>query len=537
MYRVGPVACLSAMVLMVFVGTVGCGSDSDPGDDNDGETLNIAELGEAELSVDPQTLVFSQVSPGITESTIVEVDNVGEQSIDFDDIYVRSGDDYFGVSFLDDGDEVDAPPAILDDGAEPVEMLVNFRPDDFDGVSGELAVVSDDLDDGEKTVDLFGNDGQLPCLATTPGDVVDFGPSPVDMPSQRLVSLQNCASEGELVIDELSTSGDEAFDVDELDDPLILGVGESVEIPVEYGPDETDTHTGELTIVSDDTAAPNKQVALTGEGTDADCPVAEAAGVVGAQELSTVETDDLRPVDLTARESYDPEGSDLTYQWSILSKPTRSSAAIEPETDVVDPELRVDLLGDYTVELIVYNEDGVSACKSATVDVEYVASGDIQIELLWESPRVEKEGGVDGNAQRGTDLDFHYALEDTEFGEREVINWTNTEENWGDDGTAWLSMSDNWGRYPEALTHADPRDGGVYRVAAHYYCDKSFGPSDATVRVFFGGELEGEYRRQIINSGDLWHVGDVEWGDEPTFAFHDQYDDPSPKLTSCEGLH
>jgi hypothetical protein len=52
--------------------------------------------------------------------------------------------------------------------------------------------------------------------------------------------------------------------------------------------------------------------------------------------------------------SYDPEGAELTYAWSLLSAPTRSTGYFE-STDVPNPVFHWDETGAYTFQLQVYD--------------------------------------------------------------------------------------------------------------------------------------------------------------------------------------
>lgn len=68
-------------------------------------------------------------------------------------------------------------------------------------------------------------------------------------------------------------------------------------------------------------------------------------------------------------QSYDPEGTPLTFAWQLTATPLGSGAALTgPAT--VWPMLTPDLGGDYTVALTVTDAASLTATKSLTVTVE-----------------------------------------------------------------------------------------------------------------------------------------------------------------------
>jgi hypothetical protein len=57
-------------------------------------------------------------------------------------------------------------------------------------------------------------------------------------------------------------------------------------------------------------------------------------------------------VNLDGTQSYDLAGLPITYQWSFLSKPAGSNAALTGPT-TAKPSFTADVLGDYSIQLVV----------------------------------------------------------------------------------------------------------------------------------------------------------------------------------------
>lgn len=238
---------------------------------------------------------------------------------------------------------------------------------------------------------------------------------------------------------------------------------------------------------------------------------------------------------LSAENSQGSSGGELTYEWSLLSKPGSSEVEFEPDATDPTPQLAIDQFGTYAVELIVYSEDGTSSCQPDRLDIHAVGGEDVQVYLEWSSPEVEQEhGGPDPFEGIGTDLGMHYVHPEGYWGHSSLsVYWLHAHQEWGEHGSVSLNLDDLYGVDPEILTHDSPMDDGRYGIGVHYYCDKGYGESEATVRVFFGGVLYGEYQRTMEGTGDLWHVGDVVWSeDTPTVDIVDSYGEID-ELTSC----
>jgi len=567
--RVAAGCSILALFLVSAAGT-GCVYERtvvENGDDNDnGETLNVNESnndgandedndnqdenddngdndngGEAALSFEPSVVEFSQLGVGLSDSQLVEIDNVGSEDVEIDDIYVREGTENF--SLLSDSGDVDDLPTTLEPDDDPLFARVIFSPMTTDPVEGELAVISSALDDGEQILPLVGNDAGISCMDVTTGDTVDFGTSAVDDTTQRMVIVRNCSNDTALDISDIEVSDDgggvfeldtaslpDGFDVD----GQTIEAGEEMAFFVEYTPVDAGNDSGWLQIEAGGTAG-STDIELVGDGVQGNCPVAEAAGSVDGEPPSDViEAGNQDVVELTSSGSHDPDGTDLTYQWAVVSGPTGSLASFEPDATDPNPEFEVDIVGNFTLELTVFNEDGIASCEPATVDIEATPPGDIHIQLVWSSQTVEEDyGGPDSGAGIGTDLDIHYARASDEWGDNQTVYWSSSSQDWGSDGDVMLDIDALYGDDPENINHTDPASGGVYNVGVHYYCDNGYGSSEATVRIYFDNILVSEEQRSLGGSDSFWHVGDVEWGVNPSFNVIDSYDSDIAALNNC----
>ena len=98
--------------------------------------------------------------------------------------------------------------------------------------------------------------------------------------------------------------------------------------------------------------------------------------------------------------SYDIDGDPLTYQWSLISSPSGSSAALA-NTTAVSPVFTVDVDGDYLFLLTV--NDGHGNTASDTVLVSTTGSSPIAAASPAQKVSLNQTASLDGSASKDPD--------------------------------------------------------------------------------------------------------------------------------------
>jgi hypothetical protein len=385
-----------------------------------------------------------------------------------------------------------------------------------------------------------------PCLQVTPsGDAgLDFGPVPVDGRLGRRVTLTSCGDTPVSVLSVAFAAGAPpelrvvAESVPALPahvdaaTPSDAGLGWSIEVecrPAAAGPLE-----GWLEIASDDPVSPLARVHVTCEGVPLPCP-----GPAVAVNAFTVQAPDI--VDLDAS----PSMGAVEYHWAVIEAPAGSTSfpveqmgndARAPLQGTENDDLRtpsarflVDVVGQYTLALFVRSGLDIEApsqrcpAPEALVHIEASPSDGFQIELSWHTP-----GDPNETDTAGTDLNLHLAhpkapAEGWRVGPLDC-SFTHPTLDWGAIGDPTddpsLDLNDVDGAGPETVTLVRPEDtdvlGAPYRVGVGYYRDQtaggeSFGPSDATVRIYPAGALawENDFPRTLPQRGAFWDVARI----------------------------
>lgn len=202
--------------------------------------------------------------------------------------------------------------------------------------------------------------------------------------------------------------------------------------------------------------------------------------------------------------SSDPGGTQLTYAWTLRSKPAGSSATM-PNGNATNPDRTgfvADQAGSYVARLVVTNTSGVSS-DPCDVTLEAVPGEDLWVEMFW--------------SQSGEDMDLHLVRgngslrsgQDCYYGNcvRGGLDWGPA----GADGNPSLDLDDVPGTGPENINIANP-ENVIYHVWVHDYPGsvRSSG-TDVTVNVYLGGILEFTDTRTFTNEGDEKEYATIDW--------------------------
>jgi len=142
-------------------------------------------------------------------------------------------------------------------------------------------------------------------------------------------------------------------------------------------------------------------------------PIAEA----GSDQIATLGTS----IQLDGSQSYDPDGHSLTFQWSFLTRPTGSAAALSG-ADTAAPCFIPDLYGQYVIQLVVSDPWVQSTPDTVIISFENLRpvanAGTSQSTVVLSNVVLDGSGSDDAN---GDSLSFIWRLVATPEGSQAVI--------------------------------------------------------------------------------------------------------------------
>ncbi len=519
---------------VALVGSLSAGCNGCKGEQGTNDFFDPAHFGEFEFDGEPdiegpQRLLFGDLEIGETGRVTTEIKNVGRETLKINDWTISDG---FILSFADG---LDAPAEIRPGGS--VIIGISFFSNDDEEHRGTLMIDSNDPDESEFVIDLFVN-AKFPCLETLPDDAVDYGEVDMDERVDRTIVVRNCSPNAPTTFELLGLRGDPEFSFSR--DPgfetMTLEVGESIELVVGFQPPRAGAYTAKLHFQSDDEFRPEHAVELRGRGSEGKCP---NAGILGTSDLGlgdfnarpnatfeTIPLDRLKMKDASV--AYDGKILDK-WEWSLISKPADSAASLVNPLTSMEQEMFLDLAGTYVIEMKVWDNQGAQSCDTARVTIHAVADEDIHIQLVWDTPN---DPNQDDSA--GSDVDLHllHPNAGTVWNDNPWdCFWQNLIPDWGtsrppgvdsfdcerqpdrqgchDDPSLDIDDVNGWG--PENINLNNPEPNRIYKVGVHYFSDHGYSVSFATVRIFIGGVMRAEYRRQRLIDQEFWHVADIAW--------------------------
>lgn len=464
----------------------------------------------------PSVVDFGQVALGERAERVIEVKNVGRSPLHFSSWVIEPA--AFSLSF--EGFMGGSVPVSLEPGSS-LKLRLGFTGTPSGQAAGRLVIKSDDVNAPEHTITLrAGLD--FPCVEVEPEKTLDFGPVRLDNRVVQEVTLSNCSATQPLELSLLVSDTDDVtgFTVEQPErfSGLVLAPGESaVKVPVRFAPLRQGEHRDALVFATNVPDQELYKVELVGRGAPLACPtpVISANGAQNnatANPRATLAALPLETIGLNADESFSANGSQITrVEWSVISRPQDSAARLSDLSSSFENSLWLDLSGDYTVELDVWDANGTKSCSPARLTMRAIPNESFHIQLVWDTPNDR-----DQLDDQGTDVDLHLLHPRGNWNAVPYdCFWQNPEADWGergepnDDPSLDIDDTDGWG--PENINMDHPEENARYKVGVHYFSDHGFGPSYATVRFYLEGMLVREYKRQRLVDQQFWQVFEIAW--------------------------
>jgi len=241
--------------------------------------------------------------------------------------------------------------------------------------------------------------------------------------------------------------------------------------------------------------------------------------------ITVTEGDEVLPqtvLHLSARNSTSSTGAVTRWLWTI-DQPQGSASIFFPGAQDQDITFEANNVGEYRFTLNVWDAVGTEACSPATYLVVVTSDEAIRVELLWDTPgdSNQTDTGFDRFGEStGSDMDLHFLHPNASnqyFHDTYDSNWRNNNPDWGGSGplnNPKFTRDDTDGAGPETLLLDSPEFGATYRVGAHYWDDRIYGPSKTTIRVYIYGQLREQWANVNLVESDLWDSMTIGWPSE-----------------------
>lgn len=498
---------------------------------------------EALISINPKSVDLGVVVPGqVSEAELVVV-NIGDGQLEIS-AATLSGDAGFGV-------QADVPWSLAP--GEQKSATVSFQTDVPGLKKGSVTFESNASNTVSETVPLLGV-GAAPCLKIQPS-AVDFGGVYLTTFHEEVVTMTSCGGLP-VTVDSITllAPDDSPFQLNTAPGPgplpWVINPGEEAQLKITFAPFTASAvdaegqpipDTAELSVLSN-ALNPLAKVPVSGFGSDQSCPVPVIEVAEGFTVLPNTE------LHLSALKSFAPGGAPGIYTWGVTTP--GGGSGFSPSIESPEVTYTVAGPGDYVFELNVFDivdgqcSDGtpcknddecsfggcggdlVPGCSTATRTVTVKDATPIIIEMTWDTPGDPDQDDEDPGA--GADLDLHMhnnaegaggpdydgdGFPDLWFDLKNDLFWFDKSPPWGaegDENDPLMVLEDANGKGPERFEYPLPAPGS-YTVGVHCWSDYGWGPSVATVRIWFFEELVWEKTDVVLGHEDLWEVATIHW--------------------------
>jgi len=234
-------------------------------------------------------------------------------------------------------------------------------------------------EDGEYTIQLIVSDGSsdsLPVTVTVTATHYNTPPAAHAGPDQRVVTNTRVQLDGSASGDTDSNAITLAWRISSAPNQSTAQLSNPTTASPSFSPDKDGDYTVELIVSDLEQAQTTDTLTIT-----AFTPDSRPVAVAGSDFI--VSSGDT--IDLDASASFDPNNAStsLSYRWQLDSKPLNSTATLAGDASV-NPQLNTDLVGEYTLSLVVNNgiEESLPAhitvtayLNTGTLDSSFASGG------------------------------------------------------------------------------------------------------------------------------------------------------------------